>query len=110
MQNIRNNEIVIFDDYIVKKYELTCNHVKSSDFFDLFKLQENDKLKLAPNLKSHILQPNTFQKMNVPVATNLIGSNVSTGLYYMYGELTAKEQQKSSYGTTAWFSQILTRW
>lgn len=110
VQNIRNNEVVIFDKHIVDAYDLKCDRLKSSDFFDLYNVQEKDQLKLAPKLRPHVLEPNTFQKMNVPVATNLIGSNVSTGLYYMYASLPLEKQKESSYGTTGWFSQILSRW
>lgn len=109
-QGILNNGFITFDDYIVKKYELPNNTVKSSDLFDLFNTQKDDELKLAPKLKSHVLNPNNFQKMNVPVATNLIGSNVSTSLYFLYSQLQPSIEKESSYGTTAWFCQILTRW
>lgn len=110
MQGIRNNKIIYFDEHIVKEYNLKCDHVRSSDFFDMYKLQENDELKLAPKLRPHVLDPNTFQKMNVPVATNLIGSNVSTGLNYMYSTLSDAEKKESSYETTAWFCQVIMRW
>lgn len=83
VQGILNNNIVTFDDCIVKAYNLSSNSVRSDDFFELFTKQEDDQLKVAPKLKSHILSPNNFQKMNVPVSTNLIGSNVSTGLYFL---------------------------
>lgn len=98
VQNIRNNEVVVFDKHIVEEFDLKSDRLKCSDFFELYEIQEHDQLKLA------------FQKMNVPVATSLIGSNVSTGLFYMYASLSPKEQEKSTYGTTGWFSQILTRW
>lgn len=61
-------------------------------------------------LKSQMLNPNIFEKMNVPVSTNLIAPNVSTGLYFMYTELTQKEREENTYLTTAWFYQIITKW
>ncbi len=53
VQGLRNNDIITFSDKIVKDYDLTGNTVRCKDIFDLFELQQNDSLKLAPKLKSH---------------------------------------------------------
>lgn len=110
VQSLRNNRIIVFDDCIVDRYSLRSSTAKCSDINDLFKLQKDDLLKLAPKLKSHMFRPNNFQKMNVPVSLYLIGSNVSTGLFYMFSELRPKDQEKSTYETTAWFCQVITTW
>lgn len=94
----------------MKQYNLEGNTVQCKDIFDLFEVQKDDELKLAPKLKSHILNPNNFEKMNVPVSTKLIGSNVSTGLYYLYTELKPKDRDGSTYLTTAWFCQVIMKW
>lgn len=110
MQGLRNNEFVVFDDKIVKEYDLEGNRVQTKDIVELFELQKDDALKLAPNLKSHMLNPSNFEKMNVPVSTNMVGANVSTGLYYMYTDLKPKDRAGKTYLTTAWFCQIITTW
>lgn len=110
VQGLRNNDVIVFDDAIVKAYNLEGNTVQCKDIFDLFDVQKDDALKLAPKLKSHMLNPNNFQKMNVPVSTNLIGKNVSTGLYFMFTELKPKDRVGNTYLTTAWFCQIITKW
>lgn len=110
MQGLRNNHVIIFDDQTVKEYGLPGNTVQCKDIVDLFEIQKDDVLKLAPRLKSNMLNPNNFEKMNVPISTNLIGSNVSTGLYFMYTELKTKERIGNTYLMTAWFCQIITKW
>lgn len=110
MQGLRNNEIITFDAHIVDEYGLDGNTVQCKDIVDLFDKQKDDVLKLAPHLKSHMLNPNNFQKMNVPVSTNMVGANVSTGLYFMYTELQPKDRKGNTYLTTAWFCQVITTW
>lgn len=110
VQGFRNHDVITFDDTIVKAYNLEGNTVQCKDICDLFDVQKDDQLKLAPKLKSHVLNPNNFEKMNVPVSTNLIGSNVSTGLFFLHTELMPKDRNGSTYLTTAWFCQIITKW
>lgn len=110
VQGFRNHDVIVFDDTIVETYNLEGNTVHSKDIFELFEAQKEDALKLAPKLKSRILNPNNFEKMNVPVSSNLIGSNVSTGLYFLYTELKPKDRDGNTYLTTVWFCQLITKY
>lgn len=94
----------------MEQYSLESNTANCKDIFELYNIQKDDELKMAPKLKSHILRSNNFQKMNVPVSTNLISSNVSTALFFLDSQLSKTEKANSTYETTAWFSQVLTRW
>lgn len=102
-QSLLNNDQISLPDHFVRKYQLPWNLVERDHLEDLFSIQNNVPLKLAPKFNETNLYPQGFQKMRVATSSNLMHIDVSSALNYL-------SLENEEYKTTAKFISYVERW
>ena len=87
-------------------YGLTSNIVSKEHVKALIDFQENQELKIAPDLNVLSTNPGHFSKMCVRDALKVISLPVSSGLRY----LVKKHGHSNDLLTTAWFIELTRKW
>ena len=87
-------------------YGLPSNTVSKEHVNALIDFQENQELKIAPDLNALSTNPGHFSKMCVRDALKVISIPVSSGLRY----LVKKHGYSDELLTTAWFIELTRKW
>lgn len=91
---------------IQQKYHLPSDYIDIEAIKQLFDLDSEMDLKIAPRLKEHMFHPNHFAKMNVSTAYALLHHDTGAGIEYFI----AKGKINETHATTAWFCKTAFKW
>lgn len=98
-KSVRNN--LLDNDFIVEGDIVSWNILKK-----IF-LEDSGTVRAMHKLTPAHISPDTFQKMNVRLATQVFSSKVATAIYSaLHTDLFTEEEQSSVYGTYKFFSNM----
>lgn len=104
-QSLLNNKVIVLPEDYMLFHDLPSNMVKKSHLESLHEIQEKIVLKMAPKFKHQNLNPQGFEKMRVPVSSNVMNKDVGAALNFL-SENGESEDMK----TTAHFIKLMDKW
>ncbi|KAG0435504.1 hypothetical protein HPB47_018446 [Ixodes persulcatus] len=102
---VRGQTITLPAD-VVAANGLPCSTVSLEPVRQLAELQKNLAFKLAPKLRSELLDPNHFEKMKVSTALRVLSHSTATALRF----LVENHGWSTNFLTTAWFLEQVNKW